>query len=133
MVKFYYLEPCKWNNEKVITLEDIDNAVSNFKSEEVEQYGDLIQHVCSKENRSKQWHIGRILYFINHPEEIRYIEVEDAVNEKYDFPIPVIIDGNHRFMAAIWLRSKGKIKNIHCLHRGSKSMKEYLSGKNTGY
>lgn len=65
------------------------------------------------ENKSTEWHIGRVLYFIKHPEEI---EVDNICNGKYICPIPVIIDGNHRFMllCGYMIREKWK-KCIVCM------------------
>ena len=35
------------------------------------------KHPVSKQ-RSRKWHIGRIIYFINHPEEIRDIGIDNV-------------------------------------------------------
>ena len=49
------------------------------------------------EHRSRDWHIGRIIYFINHPEEIRDIEIDNECIDNYILPQAVIVDGWHRF------------------------------------
>ena len=43
-------------------------------------------------------------------------------------PIPVIVDGNHRFMAAMWLHDQGKMEKVHCMYGGRTDLLDYLTG-----
>ncbi len=66
---------------------------------------------------------------INHPEEIRDIEIDNVCVDNYILPAPTIIDGNHRFMAAMWLNDQGKMDKVHCMYGGRMDLLDYLTGK----
>lgn len=38
-------------------------------------------------------------------------------------------DGNHRFVAAMWLKGKGEMDRVHCLYSGRKDLLDYLTGE----
>jgi len=46
----------------------------------------------------------------------------------YICPTPVIVDGNHRFLAAMWLQDQGKMEKVHCLNGGRTDLLNYLMG-----
>lgn len=128
LAEFFPIERWSWNEGEVIELDDISCAIHEAQPEESAPFGDTWKHLCI-ENKSTEWHIGRIIYFINHPEEIRDIEIDNLCIDSYIFPAPTIIDGNHRFMAAMWLNDQGKMNKIHCIYGGRLDLLDYLTGK----
>lgn len=72
----------------IISLLPIHDAISEVS----EPYGDTWEHPVL-EQKSKEWHIGRIIYFINHPKEIRDIEIDNECNNGFILPQPIIVDG----------------------------------------
>lgn len=56
-------EHWEWDDTGVITLDDISIALHNGLTEIPDPYGDVWNHPVL-EMRSRDWHIGRILYFI---------------------------------------------------------------------
>ena len=125
--EFYPVNSWSWNDGEVIELDDIACAIHEGQPEESEPFGDNWKHVCW-ESKPTEWHIGRILYFIKNPDEIRDIEIDNICNGKYICPIPVIVDGNHRFMAAMWLHDQGKMEKVHCMYGGRTDLLDYLTG-----
>ena len=126
--EFFPVNSWQWNEGEVIELDDITCAIHEAQPEESEPFGDTWKHMCM-ESKSTEWHIGRIVYFINHPEKIRDIEIDNLYSENYIFPVPTIIDGNHRFMAAMWLNDQGKMNKVHCRYGGRMDLLDYLTGK----
>lgn len=122
----------EWNTGEKVSLQDIDVAIRNHQLEEPEPFGDTWEHLCM-ESKSTKWHIGRILYFINHLEEIKDIELDNYCNNGLIYPKPIIVDGNHRFMAALWLRKQGTIDKVHCRYGGREDILDYLTGKSDEY
>lgn len=126
--EFYPVNSWSWNQDEVIELDDIACAIHSGQPEESEPFGDTWKHLCI-ENKSTEWHIGRILFFIKHPEEIKDIEIDNLCSGNYIFPVPTIVDGNHRFMAAMWLHDQGKTEKVHCRYGGRMDLLDYLTGK----
>lgn len=83
--------------------------------------------------KSREWHIGRIIYFINHVNEIRDIEIDNECSGGVILPQPIIIDGWHRYAAARWLYDQGKLTEIHCKYGGRVDVLEYLQGKTDSF
>lgn len=127
LAEFYPPEYWTWNNIECITIDDIVNAVHNGIQEVSSPYEDAYKHKPF-EIRNKDWHIARITYFINHPEEIRDIKIENVWEGGNILPIPVITDGLHRFIAAQYLYDCGKLTTIHCLYSGLDDVLDYLKG-----
>ncbi len=125
---FFPINNWQWNNGEVIRLDDITRAIHKAQPEEIEPFGDDCKHPCLEE-RTTEWHIGRILYFVNHPEEIKDIEIDNLCEDNYILPIPVIIDGNHRFMATMWLNNQGLLKKVYCRYGGRTDVLDYLTGE----
>jgi hypothetical protein len=115
-----------WNEGTRITLDDIAEGILLGLPEQNEEFGNNSDRLAFP--KDDDWHIGRIIYFINHPEEIYNIQVDNVCNEMSILPIPMIEDGNHRFMAAMWLNDKKKMKRVHCIYGGRKDLLDYLSG-----
>lgn len=121
-------ESWEWDLQGEINLDDISIAIHEALTENSEPYGDTWEHSVL-ERRSRDWHIGRIIYFINHPMEIRDIEIDNECSGNFILPQPIIVDGWHRYAAARWLYDKGKLTEIHCRYGGRADVLEYLQGK----
>lgn len=118
-----------WNEGENISMDDITAAINGKEPGIIEPYGDERKHPIT-ELKSKQWHIGRIIFFIRHPEEIKNIEIDNYCINNYVLPIPIIADGNHRMFAAIWLFKNGKLNKCHCLYGGRMDLLAYLKKEN---
>lgn len=132
LIEFFPDTGIEWNSGEKVNLQNIDVAIINHQLEEPEPFGDTWEHLCM-ENKSTQWHIGRILYFINHPEEIKDIELDNYCDNGFIYPEPIIVDGNHRFMAALWLRKQCTMDKVHCRYGGREDILDYLTGRSDGY
>ena len=126
--EFIPSECWEWNEGEEISLDDISIAIIEAIPEISEPYGDTWNHPVL-EHKAREWHIGRIIYFINHPEEIRDIDIDNQCECDQILPIPVIVDGWHRYAASIWLYDQGELKEIHCTYGGRVDVLEYLQGK----
>ena len=127
LIDFVPSEYWKWDDCGKIDLDDISIEIHECVAEISEPYGDTLDHLVL-EHRSRDWHIGRIIYFINHPEEIRDIEIDNECVNNEILPQAVIIDGWHRYAAARWLYDQGKLTQIHCRYGGRLDVLEYLQG-----
>lgn len=116
----FYPNGFKWN-EKIITEEMVKSAIENGDTGINEEYGNQI----APKIKSDEWHVSRIVYFVLHPEEIRNINIDNVARGMHICPIPIILDGNHRFFAAIVL----KMQKVHCLYGGREDLLDYLTGK----
>ncbi len=118
-----------WNEGEIISLSDISKAVLDMQSEENEPFGNgTTDSFIDIKSKSTKWHIGRVLYFINHPDEIVNIDVDNLCAGLDILPIPIITDGNHRFVAAIYLHSQGKMNMVHCRYGGRIDLLNYFRG-----
>lgn len=64
--------------------------------------------------RDKQYHIARVIYFIEHPSEIKDIEIDNVCEGLcYIYPQARVIDGWHRLMAA-YILGFSTIKVFYC-------------------
>lgn len=111
----------EWNLGEKVTMNDISSAIENGQTE-----GEKIHD--PNVTMPNKYHIGRIIYFINHPEKIEYIKIQNSDDGYSVRPIPVMIEGYHRFMAAYWLYLGGKLKEIYCSYEGRKDLLNYLKG-----
>lgn len=118
----------QWENTGKITIEDITDAIRRNIDEINEPFGDMWKYPVL-EVKGREWHIGRILYYINHPEEIMNIDIDNYCDGYIIFPVPNILDGNHRFAAAVWLNRNEKFEKIHCIYGGRLDLLDYLTGK----
>lgn len=117
-----------WDETGEINLDDISEAIHGAIPEISDPYGDTWKHPVL-ESKSRKWHVGRIIYFINHPNEIRDIQIDNECDNGYILPQPVIVDGWHRYVAARWLHNQSKLYEIHCRYGGRQDVLEYLQGK----
>lgn len=128
LIEFLPSEHWEWDLSGKIDLEDISVSIHESLPEISEPYGDTWEFPPI-ERRSKDWHIGRIIYFINHPSEIKDVEIDNDCLNGHILPQPVIVDGWHRYAAARWLYDQGKLSEIHCSYGGRLDVLEYLQGK----
>jgi len=115
-----------WNKGTKIALDDVTCGIHTAIPEQSEEYGNNTDRPAAY--KDNDWHIGRVIYFINHPEEIKDIQIDNLCNGNHIYPIPIIEDGNHRFMAALWLYDQGLMKRVHCLYGGRQDVLDYLIG-----
>lgn len=132
LIEFLPVEHWSWDEIGEVNLDDISMAMREDVSEISEPYGDTWEHPIL-EQKSREWHIGRIIYFINHPNEIRDIEIDNECSDGFILPQPFIVDGWHRYAAARWLYDQGELSEIHCIYGGRVDILEYLQGKADGY
>lgn len=132
LIEFLPTEYWMWDETGVIDLEDISVAIHESIPEIPDPYGDTWKHPVLNQ-RSRNWHIGRIIYFINHPKEIRDIEIDNECDGRFILPKPVIVDGWHRYAASRWLYDQGKLKKIHCRYGGRVDILDYLRGKTDSF
>lgn len=109
-----------------------EKHISERMTEIAEPYGDTWNHPVL-EQKSRDWHIGRIIYFAKHPNEIRNIEIDNECSNGFILPQPFIVDGWHRYAAARWLYEQGKLTEIHCRYGGRVDVLEYLRGKTDSF
>lgn len=128
LIEFLPTEHWSWDKTEEINLDDISVAIHDAVPEISEPYGDSWKHPVL-EQKSREWHIGRIIYFINHPTEIRDIEIDNDCFDGHILPQPIIVDGWHRYAAARWLYDQCKLSKIHCRYGGRMDVLDYLQGK----
>ena len=128
LIEFLPTEHWSWDKTEEINLDDISVAMHDAIPEISEPYGDDWEHPVL-EHKSREWHIGRIIYFINHPNEIRDIEIDNDCFDGHILQQPIIVDGWHRYAAARWLHDQCKLSEIHCRYGGRMDVLEYLQGK----
>lgn len=128
LIEFLPTEHWSWDKTGEINLDDISVAMHDAIPEISEPYGDSWKHPIL-EQKSREWHIGRIIYFINHPTEIRDIEIDNDCFDGHILPQPIIVDGWHRYAAARWLYDQCKLSEIHCRYGGRMDVLKYLQGK----
>lgn len=127
MIEYFPQKSFEWNANEPITLDDVQFAINHHLSEMAIPFGDTFKYPPKK--RTSQWHIRRILYFVNHPQEIKNIELDNESSTFDILPVPIIIDGYHRWMAARYLYELGFLHKIHCLYAGREDVLDYLKGK----
>ena len=88
LIDFTPSEYWEWDDCGKIDLDDISIGIHECITEISEPYGDTWNHPVL-ERRSRDWHIGRIIYFINHPEEIKDIEIDNECIDNYILPSAV--------------------------------------------
>lgn len=128
LIEFLPTEHWSWDETGEINLDDISIAIHEAISEVSDPYGDTWKYPVL-EQKSRDWHIGRIIYFINHPMEIRDIEIDNECNGGFILPQPIIVDGWHRYVAARWLYDQNKLSKIHCRYGGREDLLLYLKGE----
>ena len=111
-----------------LNSEIIQDAIDNGIAEINEMYGDKYSNILATP-RKREWHLGRIIYFINHPEELREIRIVPFTYRHKITEKPVIIDGHHRLASALYLYKTGKIKDVECIFTGFQNTYDFFTGK----
>jgi hypothetical protein len=79
-------------------------------------------------DRSMEYHRGRIRYFVDRlraGHKLDPISVDNVCNSGHIYPIPVLLDGNHRLTACILVGCK----TIPAEYGGRVDLLRYLEGK----
>lgn len=108
-------------------MDTLTQTYFKYESERLDAIQNLPIYTIPKPEEN--WHIRRILYFVNHPQEIKNIELDNESSTFDILPVPIIIDGYHRWMAARYLYELGSLHKIHCLYAGREDVLDYLKGK----
>jgi len=120
----YIKFPINWGNIE-ITYKDIMEGIKNNILEQKEIFAISWTEVYKNDGANKDWHIGRILYFVNNPDKIDPIMLDNDCSDYDIFPIPIITDGNHRYIAAV-IR-KDEFIPVH--YSGLVDLLDYLKGE----
>ena len=120
----YIKFPINWGNIE-ITYKDIIEGIKNNIPEQKDIFATLWTDVNKGNEVDKEWHIGRILYFINNPDKIESIDLDNVCTFSSILPIPIITDGHHRYIATV-IR---KDEFISAKYSGLVSLLEYLTGE----
>lgn len=114
-----------WDGEKV-TIDEVKNALTKGLEPVKEHYHNLGDpFTIIQANRTKEWHIRRVIYFIKYHNKIKPIIVDNEVLNGYILPQPIIVDGHHRAMAKFILGHK----YLTIEYGGRKDILNYLQGK----
>ena len=119
LVRVFPTEHWSWDETGEICLDDISIAIHEAVPEISEPYGDMWRYPAL-EQKSREWHIGRIIYFINRPSEIKGIVIEVNRIKSSNSLQYSILDGWHRYAAARWLYDQGEMIEINCILEGGK-------------
>lgn len=121
-IEFYFVDGIN------TTLEDIDKAIKNNAPETNVPFGTRDRYLL---NADINYHLSRVIYFINHPKKIKDIKVKSSWwienNTLYAYPHLMIEDGYHRIAAAFYLdlNSVNMINHDYIRH----DVLEYITGK----
>jgi len=119
-LKEYIALPFYWNDIK-ISLKDIENYICRVKQKCYNM--DCCDVYMDEWN--KRDHIERILYFIDHPEKITPIYIDNKCIDSQVLPIPMITDGQHRYIASVYRKEK----YILAEYSGLSELLDYLTEK----
>lgn len=114
----------QWNKNQPISIQEIRTAWEQKAQEEAAPFGHMYQK-DGVEPRSNDYHIRRIVYFMNHQEEIKDIELDNQCHGSYIAPVVALIDGWHRLFAAIVLQ----LETINVKYGGREDLLSYLRGE----
>jgi len=94
-LKQHFPNPITWD-DITVTMDDIISNINQVKEiEEQFPFQWDIERFNNRCHYTKKWHIGRIKYFVNHPDKIKPLKLifEDGKIKFYD--------GCHRFLAHV--------------------------------
>jgi hypothetical protein len=113
----------EWDGH-IIKMIDVDNALAANRNGAEEPYGDGWGY--PPKEKTRQYHIDRVVYFVRHPEKIVDIQIDNETDGLYTIlPIPIVVDGWHRLMAATYLG----LNAITIQYSGRNDVLDYLSGR----
>lgn len=118
-----------WNQaDEPATIAEIKSRYLDGELGDDRPFGDMWKHPV-KEQRSREYHINRIIYFMRNPEEIARVEVDNECSYgKYNsFILPqcAIVDGWHRIAAAIALN----LTYLDIEYGGREDIQMWLTGE----
>lgn len=105
-----------------VTVQEVEEFLSTRKIGTKIPYGDNHKHI--PDIKEKGYHISRVAYFVQHPEEITDIDVDNQCIGMYITSRAIVTDGWHRLMAAYILG----LKTIEANYGGRVDILEYLQG-----
>jgi len=108
-------------DDSYITLADIADGIQQNIQEQYEQY---LSPVQTGDCKCRGWHIGRVIFFINRPERITPIDIDNLCLNNDILSIPIIEDGHHRLMAHLYLGNT----EIEIRYGGRLDLLKYLTG-----
>lgn len=114
--------PFCWDGHH-ISQQDIKDYLYNGNKGTNIPYGDTWKYLPKSE--SKEYHISRVAYFVQHPNEIKGLDIDNKCNGYEICPVPVIIDSWHRLLAAYILG----MEKIKVNYGGRKDVEDYLKGR----
>ena len=109
-------------DEQSVTVQDVKDFLFAKKDGTKIPYGDNWQHPHGK--KDKNFHISRVAYFVQHPEEITGIDVDNVCDNGYITSVTIVTDGRHRLMAAYI----AGLKYVEINYSGRMDVLEYLMG-----
>lgn len=118
----------QWDRIEPFALNEVKEKMAAGMVGESNPYGDIWKHPVKNE-RNRDYHICRVIYFAQHPEEINGIQVDNKCH--YDgyttaiLPACEIVDGWHRIAAAILLG----MKEVGIYYGGRLDIQDYLTKK----
>ena len=113
-----------WPDSDHFSLEEVITAHQQGLKSVDEPYGDTWKHPVLR-LKDTEYHIRRIIYFLEHPDEISSIEVDNSYVGANILPDCLIVDGHHRIAAGIILG----LKYIDINYGGRGDVEDYISGR----
>lgn len=110
-------------SSNVISKDKIDKY-KNQGVKEINHYLRDMNKISYQELGDKE-NVGRVLYFINHPDKINPIMIDNFCGSGMPSGEANITDGTHRLSAAIYL----EWKTIDAEYSGLEETLDYLTGK----
>lgn len=114
----------EWSKSDEFTLDEVIAAKYDGVVGDASPFGDTWKHPV-KEAKTKDYHIARIIYFMDHPDEIKDVEVDNPCIDGGILPGCAIVDGHHRLAAAIILN----LDYIDVNYGGREDVLKYISGE----
>lgn len=110
--------------QKFISLRDVCNYIGIqvpdlARLREIDASGKFKK----ENNRDTDYHLAKLKYFMENP-SIEPIDIDCLSKNGKEYPFPIILDGRHRYLAAILRRDK----TIKATFSGLNSLKDYLTG-----
>jgi len=118
----YCTPPFNWDGN-IVSIRDIKKGIIQNIKENNEPFPDL--SIERNKKYTKEWHVGRVIYFINNPNKITPIAMDNECVGQYIVAKPIIMDGHHRYLASI----VAGFKIIPVYYSGRVDLLEYLLGK----
>ena len=117
-----------WEWDKgFFTINDVYNAMKSGQKEELKN---LYMKNPNPQTKTREWHIGKVLFYIDNPSRIKNIKIKSM--EYPDICIMTsfvdVVKGSHMWMAAYCLYDKGTLTDVTCTFKGRDDVLDYLMG-----